>query len=79
MHRQADGVSVLFLGSGHDRRGGLAQAEIDDLHAGVAQDAGDDLDAAVVAVEAELRQHDANGRLPGVGGFDGHQTIACST
>ena len=36
---------------------GLAQAEIDDLHAGVTEDAGDDLDAAIVAVEAELRQH----------------------
>ena len=79
MHRQADGVSVLFLGGGHDRCCGLAQAEIDDLHAGVTEDAGDDLDAAIVAVEAELRQHDANSRLPGIGGFDGHQTIACST
>jgi uncharacterized protein YciI len=32
-----------------------------------------------VAVEAELRQHHANGRLLCVGGFDSHQTIACST
>ncbi len=79
MHRQADGVSVLFLGGGHDRRSGLAQAEVDDLHAGVTENAGDDLDAAVVAVEAELRQHHANGRLLCVGGFDSHQTIACST
>ena len=40
--------------------GRLVQAGVDDLHAGVAQRAGDDLGAAVVTVEAGLRDHDTN-------------------
>ena len=38
---------------------------VDDVHAGVAQRARDDLDAAVVAVEADLGDDDAD-RLPGL-------------
>ena len=78
VHRQPDRVGVLLLGRGDDRRRGLAEAEVDDLHARVAQDAGDDLDPAVVAVEPELGQDDPDGVLRGVVGV-GHQTIACST
>jgi hypothetical protein len=37
--------------------GGLVEAGVDDLHPGVAQGAGDDLGAPVVAVEPDLRHH----------------------
>ena len=58
-HRQADGVDVFVDGGGSNGRGGLEQAGVDDLVAGVAQDAGDHLDAAVVTVEADLGDEDA--------------------
>ena len=53
-HREADDVDVLVDGGSGDGLGRLEQAGVDDLAAGVAEDAGDDLDAAVVAVEADL-------------------------
>jgi hypothetical protein len=40
--------------------GRLVKAGVDHLHAGVAQRAGDDLGAAVVPVEARLRDDDAD-------------------
>ena len=57
-HRQPDRVDVLVDGGGGDGLGRLEQAGVDDLVAGVAQDAGDDLDAAVVPVEADLGDQD---------------------
>ena len=42
------------------------QARVDHVHAGIAQRARDDLDAAVVAVEAHLGDEDTNGRVAGV-------------
>ena len=44
-------------------RGRAVQARVDDLHAGVAQRAGDHLDAAIVAVEADLGDQHADRRL----------------
>jgi len=52
--READDVDIFLDGSGGDHLRGLAQAGVDHFHAGVAQGAGDDLGAAVVAVESGL-------------------------
>src|SRR5256714_13990622 len=52
--RQADGVNVFLHGGADDHFGRLPQSRVDDFHAGVAQGAGDDFDAAVVAVESGL-------------------------
>ena len=52
--RQPDGVGVLLDDGLDDLLGRLVQARVDHLHARVAQRAGDDLRAAVVAVEAGL-------------------------
>jgi len=51
---EADDVNVFLDGGGGDHLGRLAQAGVDDLHAGVAEGAGDDFGAAVVSVEAGL-------------------------
>ena len=49
------------------------QAGLDDVHARVAQGAGDDLDAAVVPIEANLGKENANGgahrAVRGIGGI----------
>jgi hypothetical protein len=58
--RQPDGVGVLLDDGLHDLLGRLVQARVDDLHAGVAQRAGDDLGPAVVSVEAWLGHDDAD-------------------
>ena len=47
---QADAVDVLLDGGGDDHLGRLAQAGVDDFHAGIAEGAGDDLCTAVMAV-----------------------------
>ena len=57
-HRQPDRVDVLVDGGRSDRLRGLEQPGVDDLVAGVAQDAGDDLDPPVVPVEADLGDQD---------------------
>ena len=51
---EADHVGVLLRRRGHDLLGALPEAGVDDLHARVAQGAGDDLRPPVVAVEARL-------------------------
>ena len=56
--RQADDVDVLLEGRGRDHLRRLAEARVDDLEALVAQAAGEDLRAAVVAVEAGLGDQD---------------------
>ena len=73
-HRQADRVDVFVDGGGGDGVGCLEQAGVDDFVAGVAQDAGDDFDAAVVAVEADLGDQDPC-RTDGLG----HQIVGTST
>ena len=52
-------VHVLLDGSRRDHLRGLVQAGVDDLEPRVAQGAGDDLGAAIVAVEAGLRDQDS--------------------
>src|SRR5262249_50473502 len=51
---EANPVGVLVGNGADDCFRCLPQSSVDDLHAGVAQAAGNDLDAAVVAVEADL-------------------------
>jgi hypothetical protein len=36
------------------------QAGVDDVHAGITQSAGDDFDATIVAIEADLGEQDAD-------------------
>ena len=57
---QAQPVGVLVGHGADDRLGRLPEPGVDDFHAGVAEAAGDDLDAAVVAVEADLGQNNAD-------------------
>src|ERR1039458_5758922 len=57
-HRESDHVDVFLDGGRRDRLGGLEEAGVDDFHAGVAQQAGDDLDASIVTVEANFRHQD---------------------
>jgi len=57
---EADHVDVFLGGGGGDHFGCLAQARVDDFHAGVAESAGDDFGAAVVTVEARFGDEDAN-------------------
>jgi hypothetical protein len=59
-NREADDVDVFLDGGGGDHLRGLAEAGVDDFHAGVAEGAGDNLGAAVVAVEAGLGDQYAN-------------------
>src|SRR5262249_4954915 len=58
--RDPNRVGVLLDRGLDDLLGRLVEARVDHLHACVAQRAGDDLRAAVVPVEARLRDHDAN-------------------
>ena len=48
--READDIDVLLDGGGGDHLGGLAEAGVNHFHAGVAEGAGDDFGAAVVAI-----------------------------
>jgi hypothetical protein len=59
VHRQPDHVDVLLAGGLGDHGRSLAQSGVDHLDAGVAQDAGDDLGAAIVPVEPDLGDQDA--------------------
>ena len=59
VHGDADDVDILLGRHGGDALGRLAQAGVDDLEAGVAQDAGHDAQPAVVAVEPDLGHEDA--------------------
>src|SRR5262249_43167133 len=57
---EAEPGGVLVGDGADDGLGRLPESGVDDVHAGVAEGAGDHLDAAVVAVEADLGQHDAD-------------------
>ena len=59
----ADDVDVLLDRGVDDFLRRAVQARVDDVHAGVAQRARDDLDAAVVAVEPDLGDEHANGLI----------------
>ena len=59
-NRQADDVGVFLQRRADDLLGRLPQARVDHLHAGVAQRARDHLGAAIVAIEARLRDDDAD-------------------
>ena len=60
---EADAVYVFLDGGSDDHLRGLTEASVDHLHAGVAEGAGDDFCAAVVAVEAGFGDEDADGGL----------------
>src|SRR5467141_3152579 len=51
---EADDVDILLDGGGGDHFGGLAQAGVNDFHAGIAQGAGDYFCAAVMAIQPRL-------------------------
>src|SRR5229473_927866 len=59
-NREADDVDVFLDGGGGDHLRGLAQAGVDDLHAGVAKSAGDYFSAAVVAIQAGFGNQHSN-------------------
>ena len=52
---EPDDLYVLLQCDGRDHLGTLADPRVDDLEAGIAQRAGDELRAAVVPVEPRLR------------------------
>jgi hypothetical protein len=55
---EADHVDVFLDSGGGDHLRGLSQAGVDDLHTGVAEGAGDDFCASVMAVKTRLgNQH----------------------
>ena len=55
---EADAVNVFLQRGIHDHLRSLPQAGVDDFHAGIAQRAGNDFGAAVMAVEPRLgHQH----------------------
>ena len=64
---KANDIHVFLLGRGGNHFRRLAQAGVDNLHAGVAQRAGNNLCAAIVAVEAGLGDQDANFSLAMLG------------
>lgn len=57
---QADAVNVFLNGCVDDHFRRLTEAGVDDLHAGVAQGAGDDFCASIMAVEAGFGNKDAD-------------------
>ena len=68
----AEHVDVFLDRRGHHLFRGPVQPSVDDLHAGVAEAAGDDLGAAVVAVESDLGDQHSDGSLGGWRGL-GHR------
>src|SRR5258706_1501410 len=61
--REPHDVDILLERRRRDHLGGLAEAGVDDLEALVAQASGEDLRAAVVAVEPGLRDEDLHGSI----------------
>src|SRR5258708_31086298 len=57
---EADNVDVFLDGGGGDHLRGLAQAGVDDFHAGIAQGTGDYFCASVMAIEARLGDQHTN-------------------
>ena len=63
VHGDPDHVDVLLRRHGGDGLRGLPEAGVDNLAAGVAQDARHDAQAAVVPVEAHLGDEDAQRKV----------------
>jgi hypothetical protein len=64
VHREPDDVYVFLQRDRGDALGRLAEPGVDDLHPRVPQDAGDDLGAAIVAVESDFgHQHPNRGGI----------------
>src|SRR6185295_20296157 len=57
-HRQPDRVDIFVDSGCGDGRRCLKQAGVDHFVPGIAQDAGDDLDATIVTVETDLGDQD---------------------
>ena len=55
-------VNVLLHRRGYDLFGRPVQPGVDDVHPGIAQRTGDDLHAAVVAIEPDFREQHADWR-----------------
>ncbi len=64
-HRESDDVDVFLDGGDRHRLRGLEESGVDDLHAGVAQESRDDLDAAVVSIESDLGDQHPDGHSVG--------------
>ena len=60
---ESDAVDVFLDGGGDDHLWRLAEASVDDFHAGIAKGPGNDLGPAVVAIEARLRYEDSDWRI----------------
>ena len=69
-HRKADGSDILIDGSGGNGLRSLEQAGVNHFVPGIAQHACDDLDAAIVAIKADLGDEYA---------FASHQITGTST
>jgi hypothetical protein len=54
---QPQHVRILFHDGARDHLGGLEDAGVDDLHAGIAERAGNDLRSPIMAIEPRLRHH----------------------
>ena len=61
--READGVDVFLHCRGNDLLRSLPQSRVDHFHSGIAERPGDDLRAAIVAVEAGLRDENSETRV----------------
>ena len=57
----AEDVDIFLNRRHHHLLGGAVKTGVDDIHAGVAQTAGDDLDTAVVTVQADFCDQHAYG------------------
>ena len=59
-NRETDDVRILLESGVHDLFWSLAEPGVDNFETGIAESACDDFGAAVVPVEAGLRDNDAN-------------------
>ena len=59
----ADHIYVLVNGSGDDLRGGAVQPRVDHLKTGVPKATGDDLRAAIMAIEAGFGDQDTDAAI----------------
>src|SRR5580700_3724108 len=64
-NRESDNLNVFLKRCVHDHLWRLAEAGVDDLHAGIAQCASDDFGAAVMAVQTRLGDENADFLLSG--------------
>ena len=74
VHGDADHVGVLLFDRGNDVVGGLAEPQVDDLHARIAEHSCHHLEPAIVAVQPQFGENHPD-REAGVD----HQATAVST